>query len=81
MLEVASNSIFIQQINEAAAKGEIKDIKPLHIMANMMSLVVFPFVAQPMISAVWKLENEQFKSFAEERKKMIPRWIESMIFK
>lgn len=81
MLEVAGKSVFIRQISEAVAKGEIKDVKPLHIMANMMSLVVFPFVAQPMISSVWGLEKEAFDMIMQERKRLIPMWIESMLMK
>ena len=54
-------------------------INPLHILMNLISLTVFPFVARPMLLAVGGLDNNQFTIMMKERKKLIPLWIEQML--
>ncbi|MEZ4929382.1 MAG: hypothetical protein R2777_05160 [Chitinophagales bacterium] len=75
------NSVFIQQFKEAVKKEEIKEHNPLHFILNMLSLVVFPFIAKPMIMYGAGLSETNFEQLMEERKKMIPIWMEFMFKK
>ncbi|MBS1597054.1 MAG: TetR/AcrR family transcriptional regulator [Bacteroidetes bacterium] len=55
------------------------DINPLHFIINILGSTIFPFVAKPMIQAVGNLNPKDFETMMEERKKLIPRWIRSML--
>lgn len=46
---------------------------------NIMSLMLFPFVAKPMIQNLLDIDQEGFRKMVEERRKMIPIWVDSMI--
>jgi hypothetical protein len=61
-----------------AAKGGFQ-INPLHILMNVLSMTIFPFVASPLLRNRTGMTIEQFNKLMEERKKLIPTWIFTMI--
>lgn len=72
-------SSFVMQFGQAVMSGKISLGHPLQFLMNLMSLIVFPFVARPMLTKVGNLKDEDFHSLMQERKKLIPIWIKSMI--
>lgn len=71
-------SVFAQQYEEAVKQGKMRELHPLHFLMNLLGLVVFPFVAAPLLKKIGKLENSQYNQLIQERKKMIPIWMEVM---
>ncbi|MNQ00699.1 putative HTH-type transcriptional regulator YttP [compost metagenome] len=78
--EIVNESAFIKQFQEAVQNKEIIEPNPLHFLMNLLGLVVFPFIAKPIIMGSRNLETEQFHALMQERKKKIPIWI-NMMFK
>jgi len=78
--EIVNESVFIKQFQEAVQNREITEPNPLHFLMNLLGLVVFPFIAKPIIMGRKNLEIEQFHALMQERKKKIPIWI-NMMFK
>lgn len=68
-------SAFFKQLQEAT-KGKIH---PLHLLMNIMSMTVFPFIASPLLQNVGNLKQPDFDNLMEERKKMIPLWFDSIV--
>ena len=66
---------FLEQIEKEIKKGTIKRIHPLHLLMNLLSMTIFPFVARPMITRNLHLSESQFRKTMEERKKEIPKFI------
>lgn len=66
---------FLEQIEIEVDKGTIKRISPLHLLMNLISMTIFPFVAKPMFQKNLGLDELQFRSVMEQRKKEIPRFI------
>ena len=66
---------FLAQIEHEVAKGTIIPISPIQLLINLLSLCIFPFVAQPMIQANLGVDEMQFRGIMEQRKKLIPRFI------
>lgn len=73
--EILLKSHFYQQLQEAL-NGKVN---PLHFIMNIISLTVFPFVASPLLKVIGELKQDDFDKMVEERKKMIPVWIDAMI--
>jgi len=69
----------MQELREASKKGVIQPIDPFHFMANLVGLTVFPFVAKPILLRVTSTNDKQFEVFMQERKKLIPIWLKSML--
>ena len=55
--------------------GFIKKISPIQLLLNLLSMCIFPFVAKPLILVNVELDEFQFRSIMEQRKKEIPRFI------
>jgi AcrR family transcriptional regulator len=70
-----NGALLQSQINEEVAKGNFKPISFLELIVNILSLSVFPFVAKPMLKAVFGMPDEKFDQLIEERKTTIPKLI------
>lgn len=77
--QIVMNSMFFKQHQQAVEKGKITEPNPLHFLMNLLGLVVFPFIAQPLLQGVSGLSDIQFNTMMQERKKLIPVWIKAMM--
>jgi AcrR family transcriptional regulator len=73
-LPALENISIIQQIKEANAQ-----INPIQFMVNLMSMTIFPFIVANAISEYDVFDNKEVEEIFEERRKMIPHWIEGML--
>jgi AcrR family transcriptional regulator len=73
------NSYFMKQINKASKKGKIAAINPANLILNIVGLTIFPFVAHKMFQSTNGFSHTEFNALMQERKKLIPQWIEAML--
>ena len=66
---------FLLQIEKEVKKGTIRKVDPSHLLMNLLSMTIFPFVARPMLQRNLSFDEKQFREAMEERKKEIPRFI------
>ncbi|MEO1260211.1 MAG: TetR/AcrR family transcriptional regulator [Bacteroidota bacterium] len=59
-------AFFMQVIQEQQA-GKIKPINPIHLMMNIMGMVVFPFIAKPVVVNLLDLPGAQFDAMMQDR--------------
>ncbi|MFY0688729.1 MAG: TetR/AcrR family transcriptional regulator [Cyclobacteriaceae bacterium] len=64
-----------KQLEEGAASGSIRPISVKMFMTNLMSMLVFPFVAKPMLTGLMGLADPKFDEFMEVRKTEVPKFI------
>lgn len=64
-----------KQITEAVETGEISPIAPGHLIANMMALCVFPFIARPILETALGLDTAAYDTLLRERKTEVSRFI------
>lgn len=69
-----------KQWAEMTAEGaSLPPFNPLHLMMNIMSMTIFPFVAAPLMKNKTGITTEQFNALMEERKKLIPIWMKAIL--
>lgn len=78
--EMLANSIFLKQFMEVAMSGKMQPINPIHLIMNLMSMTVFPFVASPILKEIGGIEKSTFDQLMNERKELIPKWIKAMLY-
>jgi AcrR family transcriptional regulator len=66
---------FLDQIEKEIKNGTIKKINPVHLLLNLLSMTIFPFIARPMITRNLHMTDARFRDTMEERKKEIPKFI------
>ena len=67
--------LFLKKVEMAIENGTIKKISPIQLLLNLLSMCIFPFVAKPLILMNVGLDEFQFRSIMEQRKKEIPKFI------
>ncbi len=68
--------LLISQINHDIKKGLIRQVKAEHLMVNIISMCIFPFVASPIIQNLFFKNNlKSYNRFLDERKKEITDFI------
>ena len=77
--EVLVNSVFFKQYREAVEQGRIMEPNPIHFLINLLGLVIFPFIAKPMLMEVNGFDTPEFNRLMLERKKLIPVWMKAML--
>lgn len=63
------------QLRERAAAGVIRSITPVQFLANVLGLCVFPFVARPMLTVAFGMDDSAFERFLDERRAELPGFI------
>ncbi len=73
--------VFQVFIDDEFAKGKIKKVNVIHLIINIVSLCIFPFVAQPMLTTLFDIESEEYKLLMIDRKNevfnIIKLWLRS----
>ncbi|GAA4458227.1 TetR/AcrR family transcriptional regulator [Nibrella saemangeumensis] len=73
--EVIKSAYFTKQLQEEISKGAIRPIKPLHLIMTIIGNIVFPILARPIVSYIGDLDDDGFRQFMEERKKIVPEMV------
>jgi TetR/AcrR family transcriptional regulator len=63
------------QVKLAVARKEIKPIDGGQLLINIIAMSVYPFIAKPMVKAVFELDDEQFDLMVKKRKKEVANFI------
>jgi AcrR family transcriptional regulator len=71
-----------EDIRNEAQAGVIGDIDARHLMVNIMSMSIFPFVLRPFLTRIaFEGDGGAYDRFLEERKKEVARFVISAIRK
>lgn len=62
-------------IGTRVAAGLMRPIAARQFLVNVLSLVVFPFVARPMLNAAFGFDDQSFNDFLDERRRELPGFI------
>ncbi len=55
------------------------DVHPVQFLINILGMSVFAFVAKPVFLAANVVDEAAFQAMMEERKRLIPVWVEAML--
>ena len=61
-----------QQLEEAARNGTLRPIAPHEFVLNLVSMIVYPFAARPLVMAIMGLDDAAFDAMMTGRKAELP---------
>jgi TetR/AcrR family transcriptional regulator len=64
-----------QLVADGVAAGRIRPIATRQLLVSIMALVVFPFVARPILAAALLLNGADYDEFLDERRRELPGFI------
>jgi len=69
----------VKQWKEMTAAKKGPAVNPVHILLNVLSMTIFPFIASPLLRNRTGMSVEEYNKLMEERKTLIPMWVAGMI--
>jgi TetR/AcrR family transcriptional regulator len=60
------------QLDQAAQSGTLRPITPHEFVLNLVSMVVYPFAARPLVMAIMALDDAAFDAMMMRRKAELP---------
>ncbi|HAD11150.1 MAG TPA: TetR/AcrR family transcriptional regulator [Saprospirales bacterium] len=66
--ELPQPQFFFKQVDEEIRAGKIRPIDPRHLIINIISLCIFPFLGKPLMRILLGMTHEETKQLLEERK-------------
>lgn len=73
--ELPKPQVFIRQVEAEIAAGRINPIPPKHLIINMVSMCIFPFIAKPIARMILGMNSAEIKLFLEERKEQVTEFV------
>ena len=70
---------FLNRVEDTLLKKKLSRANLGHMMMNFMGLIIFPFVAQPILMRVNNFNKKEFDALMEERKKLVPIWLKAIM--
>jgi len=70
---------FLKRIEDKVLKKKLSRAANGHMMINFMGLIIFPFLAQPLLMRVNDFDRKEFDALMEERKKLVPIWLRAIM--
>jgi len=67
--------VFFRQVEAEIVAGRIRPIKPQHLIVNVISMCVFPFVGKPMMRILLGMSSGEMRVFLEERKEQVTSFV------
>lgn len=69
-------SVAMAYMKDELKKIGITDMDPRHLIANIIGMVIFPFVGRPVFERLaFQGDKEAYDAFLDERKKEVPRFV------
>lgn len=66
---------FVEQVAEAIDAGQVSGTAAIDFAINMSALTIFPFLARPMLQAIFGFSDEEFWDWIERRKRSVPEFL------
>jgi hypothetical protein len=73
-VKLIQESHFVKQLKEKRP-----DINPLHFVISLLGMILFPFIAKPVLQEVGNLSAKGFQNMMDERKALIPLWMKALL--
>ncbi|MEL6675238.1 MAG: TetR/AcrR family transcriptional regulator [Bacteroidota bacterium] len=66
---------FLMQYQQEAAAGKVKSMDPRHILINLVSMSVFPFMMKSFLVEILGLSENDFEEFVGQRRDIVPQFL------
>ena len=77
--EIGANKILMSSSLMNQIREKNPDINPVHFVMNLMGMSVFPFLSKPVFMASQVVDEKSFKALMDERRKLIPIWMNAIL--
>lgn len=73
--DIPKPEVFFKQIKMETEAGRIRPVNPRHLLINMVSMCVFPFVGKPILRLLLGMSAAETRQFMEERTREVTDFV------
>ncbi|MCW9707738.1 TetR/AcrR family transcriptional regulator [Fodinibius salsisoli] len=66
---------FEKQIKEEVQAGRMDEVEPRQLLVSIVGIILFPFIAQTMVEALFEFDEQDFGAFLKKRKAFLTEFI------
>lgn len=77
--EVRADKILLQSQFIKQLKSTNADVNPVQFLISLLGMVIFPFIAKPILVQAGLVNDKAFHKMMDERRKLVPAWAKSML--
>ena len=70
---------FLGYFQMEVEKGTVRNIDPKQFILSVMSMCIFPFMAKPVARHMFDMNEEEYKTFLEERKEELKSYVRILL--
>lgn len=70
---------FFDQLRQGMVSGRYKTADPRQLMVSLMGMILYPFIARPLIVALFQFDERGFRDFVLTRKLEVPKQFYAML--
>lgn len=63
---------FYNELEQAMNSGQMAKVSPVDFLINLISLMAYPILARPMLQDLFKMDDNQWNQYIEQRAKNLP---------
>lgn len=71
--------IIQKDLDEYCREHNREPVQAIHFMSDLLGMMVYPFIAKPVLFTLFDLDDGSYSRFIEERKRHVPQMIKSML--
>lgn len=65
--QISGIQVFLNQLEQGMLEGRYRKMDPRQALIHLLSMIVFPFIARPVISVAFGLDDESYGLFMRDR--------------
>jgi AcrR family transcriptional regulator len=69
-------SVMQEQIDARVEAGEMTPIDARHLLTNVLSMCLLPFVTAPIFRTMYGMDETAYQGFLDERREHVPQFVE-----
>ncbi|TDH29330.1 TetR/AcrR family transcriptional regulator [Segetibacter sp. 3557_3] len=72
--DVLLKSHFVKQLAEKKP-----DVNPVQLIMSLLGMLIFPFIAKPVLQAAGAVNDKMFEQLMGERKELVSKWMKLLV--
>lgn len=68
-----------KELDRRADEAGTEPMDVRHLMTNIFSLCLMPFIARPILKSIFEMEDDAYQDFIEARKTLVPQFVKQAL--
>ncbi len=81
VMNIGNIHLIAKRLEAEKESGTIIDISAEHLLVNMISMSVYPIIAEPLVRRVFTMDKKEYDKFLEQRAEIVASFVLTAVMK